>query len=364
LAHLEPRTLAAPPFVLSSSKDRAEPVEALLVHPGTSRPQCERFSGCTAPQAAQEPPSPFFIVLNQSSGRDDAGAVRATVQRVLSQAGREHHVVQLARGDDIAAAMRTAAAQAQAQRGTLVVAGGDGTVNAAAQAAHAAGCVLGVLPQGTFNYFSRTHGIPSDIEAAARLLLTATPRPVQVGLVNDRLFLVNASLGLYPQALEDREGYKRQFGRSRGVALASALATLLREHRQLVLSIERGGRTRTVRTPTLFVGNNRLQLEQVGIAQAPALDAGHIAAIMLRPAGTLALLWLMLRGAFGTLGDAERVISFEFQRMTVRPALPFGRRGVKVAADGELLWLRSPLEFRVSPRPLWLLKPDDGAGRG
>ncbi len=315
------------------------------------------------PTASYDPSSPLFIVLNASSGRDDAADVRSTVERVLAQAGRKHQVVQLARGDDIEHAMQTAAAQALAANGALVVAGGDGTVNAAAQAAHAAGCAMGVLPQGTFNYFSRTHGIPSDTEAAARLLLIASPQPVQVGLVNGRVFLVNASLGLYPQALEDREGYKRQFGRSRLVALGSAFATLMREHRQLVLSIELDGETRTVRTPTLFVGNNRLQLEQVGIAQAPALDAGHVAAIMLRPAGTLALLWLMLRGAFGTLGDAERVISFEFQRMTVRPSLPFGRRGVMGAADGELMRLRSPIEFGVSPRPLWLLKPEASAGR-
>ena len=315
------------------------------------------------PTASYDPSSPLFIVLNASSGRDDAADVRSTVERVLAQAGREHQVVQLARGDDIEHAMQTAAAQALAANGALVVAGGDGTVNAAAQAAHAAGCAMGVLPQGTFNYFSRTHGIPSDTEAAARLLLIASPQPVQVGLVNGRVFLVNASLGLYPQALEDREGYKRQFGRRRWVAMLSALATLTREHRQLVLSIELDGQTRTVRTPTLFVGNNRLQLEQVGIPQAPALDAGHVAAIMLRPAGTLALLWLMLRGAFGTLGDAERVISFQFQRMTVRPSLPFGRRGVKVAADGELMRLRSPIEFGVSPRPLWLLKPEASAGR-
>lgn len=310
------------------------------------------------------PGAPFVVVLNASSGRDDVASTRATIERVLSAASRPHRVRQLARGDDIAAAMRAAAEDALAQGGALVVAGGDGTVNAAAQAAHASGCAMGVIPQGTFNYFSRTHGIPSDTEAATRLLLGARPQPVQVGRVNDRLFLVNASLGLYPQALEDREAYKRQFGRSRLVALASALVTLAREHRQLDLAIERGGETRVVRTPTLFVGNNRLQLEQVGIAQAPALDAGHIAAVMLRPAGTLALLWLMVRGAFGTLGDAERVISFDFRRMTVAPRRPVGRRGIKVATDGELMWLRPPLEFAVASTPLWLLAPEvpaDGA---
>jgi diacylglycerol kinase family enzyme len=56
-----------------------------------------------------------------------------------------------------------------------------------------------VLPQGTFNYFSRTHGIPLDTTDATRALLAGMIRPVQVGLLNDRVFLVNASLGLYPR---------------------------------------------------------------------------------------------------------------------------------------------------------------------
>ena len=216
---------------------------------------------------------------------------------------------------------------------------------------------MGVLPQGTFNYFSRTHGIPTDTEEATRALLNARVEPVQVGLVNDRVFLVNASLGLYPELLEDREHFKSRFGRNRLVALAAAFVTLLREHRQLRLVIEQGAEVRKVRASTLFVGNNRLQLEQVGIDEHHGIENGHIAAVMLKPVGTLAMLGLLLRGALGTLGDADHIESFQFQHMTVRPWLPYGIRRVKVAADGEIMWLRTPLDLRVSPRPLYLLMP-------
>ena len=131
-----------------------------------------------------------------------------------------------------------------------------------------AGAVLGVLPLGTFNYFCRVHGIPDDLADATRLLLDGVPRPVQAGLVNDRLFLVSASLGLYPQVIEDREAYKRRYGRSRIVALWAGLVTLMQAHRPLRLALESHGAARQLRTPTLFVGNNALQLAQLGIAQA------------------------------------------------------------------------------------------------
>ncbi|WP_280152307.1 diacylglycerol kinase family protein [Piscinibacter sp. XHJ-5] len=301
--------------------------------------------------------APLFIVLNAGSGGQDAAETRSLIGGLLAQSGRRHRISVVEPGADIRGIAKRAAQQALAEGGVTVAAGGDGTINAVAQAAHDVGCPMGVLPQGTFNYFGRTHGIPTDAQEATRALLNAHVQPVQVGLVNDRVFLVNASLGMYPELLEDREQFKSRFGRRRMVAIAAALWTLLREHRQLRLAIELSGVVREVRTSTLFVGNNRLQLEQVGIAQQQAPETGRVAAVMLKPVGTFSLLGLLMRGALGRLGDAERVETFQFQRMTVTPWLPYGTRRVKVAADGEIMWLRSPLEFRVSPRPLYLLKP-------
>ena len=302
------------------------------------------------------PTAPLFVVLNVRSGHRDGQETRALLGRLLSESGRRHELMTVESGADISAVARQAAQKTLNEDGILVVAGGDGTVNAVAQAAHDTGCRLGVLPQGTFNYFGRTHGIPTETEEATRALLGAHMRPVQVGLVNDRVFLVNASLGLYPELLEDREQFKSRFGRNRWVAAAAAFATLLREHRGLRLGIELAGQVREVRASTLFVGNNRLQLDQVGIEQR-GIEDGQIAAVMLKPVGTWAMLGLLVRGALGTLGEADQIESFQFQQMKVRPWLPYGTRRAKVAADGEILWLRTPLDLRVSPRPLFLMVP-------
>ena len=293
-----------------------------------------------------DPAAALLFIVNSASGSNDSDATRAAIEAALAAAGRTGEFLWAGPGE-LPRVARQAAETALARRSAVVAVGGDGTLNTVAQAALAQGCVMGVVPQGTFNYFGRTHGIPTDAAEATRALLRASPVPVQVGLINERVFLVNASLGLYPELLQDREAYKARFGRSRLVALLSSAVTLLGRHRQLRLRIELAGTARNVRTPTLFVGNNRLQLEQVGLQQAPALDAGCIAAVM-------------LRGAIGTLGEASTVQSFEFQRMLVKPRFGFARRRVKVAFDGEVGWLRAPLDFRVSPTPLHLLKPVGG----
>jgi diacylglycerol kinase family enzyme len=114
---------------------------------------------------------------------------------------------------------------------------------------------------------------------------------------------------------------------------------------------------RELRASTLFVGNNRLQLDQVGIEQGHGIEDGHIAAVMLKPVGSWTMLGLLLRGALGTLGEADQIESFQFQHMKVAPWLPYGTRRAKVAADGEIMWLRTPLDLRVSPRALTLMVP-------
>jgi diacylglycerol kinase family enzyme len=302
--------------------------------------------------------SPLFIVMNTGAGSRNAAATEATVRGVLAEAGRRYDLWRVTDPRQLPLLAQRAVEQAQQQQGVVVAAGGDGTINAVAQVVLTSGRPFGVLPQGTFNYFSRTHGIPLDTAEATRALLDASVRPVQVGLLNDRVFLVNASLGMYPQLLEEREAYKQQFGRRRLVAVWAGVVTLLRAYRPLRLRLEHAGEVRVMRTATVVVGNNPLQLQQLGLPEARAVQQGQLAAIAVRPVGPLAMVGLLLRGALGRLGDADHVVNFAFDRLTVRP---YGWRRLKVALDGEVAWLDTPLVFQVAPYPLPLLVPARGS---
>lgn len=308
------------------------------------------------------PDAPLYIVLNAGSGAAETEERRAAIEEVLTAAGRRFHLHLVHDGGKLDEAAIAHAGQACANGGILVAAGGDGTINAVARQAVAHGCPFGALPQGTFNYFGRTHGIPEDLAEAVHALLGATIQPVQIGSVNGRIFLVNASIGLYPKLLEEREQDKRQYGRSRVVAMLSALKTVLMPHRRLRLTLETEDRTLRLRTPTLFVGNNRLQMEQVGLSdQTPDVAEGELAAVAPKTVGRFGLLSLLLRGALGRLGDTGDVVAFDFRRMTVRT--PFYRRKrVKAAVDGEVLMLTTPLHFEALDGRLRLLMPRGDRG--
>jgi diacylglycerol kinase family enzyme len=307
------------------------------------------------------PGAPFFVILNVGAGADDARERMAAVTGVLGAAAHPFEVLPVTDPQRLPAIAAQAVAMARAQGGAVIAAGGDGTINTIAQQVLPSGLPLGILPQGTFNYVARAHGIPTDLAEALRALLTAHLQDVSVGQVNERIFLVNASIGLYPQLIADREAFTRRFGRSRATALWAALHSVIREHRQNELVVELQETQRVLRTTTLMVGNNALQLRRLGLPEADAIADGQLAAVIVRPVGTLAMLGLLLRGAAGQLGDALAVDSFAFTRLTVQPwrsRYAFGGRTVKVAIDGEVERLMPPLCFARASRALNLLVPD------
>ncbi len=255
------------------------------------------------------PTSPtLHIICNAGSGSSDAHEARQQIEQVLTSAGRQHDFIIIDDPKRLPEIARQAADAAVRDNGAVVVAGGDGTVNTVAQAVLPTGRPFGIVPQGTFNYSPRAHGIPLDTTAAAKALLTARLKPVQVGLVNERVFLVNASLGIYPELLQDREESKREHGRKRSVAMWAGLRTLMREHRVLRVEIEHDTGREVIHTPSIFVGNNPLQLEQVGLAEAADVQQRRkLAAVIVKPVGRFRLVALALRGMLGQLGEAESV---------------------------------------------------------
>ncbi len=293
--------------------------------------------------------------MNAGSGHQQGVQRQQTVEALLREAGRTVEVQLVRRPRELPAAIQRAIDGARKAGGAVVAAGGDGTINAVVQQVLGSGLPFGALPQGTFNFFGRNQRLSEDIETATRDLLDAEIRDVQVGLVNERVFLVNASVGLYRRVLEDREAFKTRLGRSRLVALWAGLNTVLGTHPRLRLSIRGPDGTTNENLLSMIVGNNRLQLEKLGIEDAEAVEQGHLIGIRLRPQSRMAVLGLALRGVLGYWADGEHRETFRFDELTISRLS--ARRRLRVAIDGEITLMRSPLRIRVAAEPLRLLMP-------
>ena len=124
-----------------------------------------------------DPAATLVFVINAGAGDTDIDAKRAVIEAALAARGRKGELL-TCESAELARVAADAAATALARSTAVIAVGGDGSLNTVAQAAHAAGCAVGVIPYGTFNYFARTHAIPTAPAAAVQCMLNAQPQPV------------------------------------------------------------------------------------------------------------------------------------------------------------------------------------------
>lgn len=289
------------------------------------------------------------VIMNPGSGAGNKAVLTRAIETAFTAQGWQVAFVWVGRRNVHTRARRTVA---QAP-GTLVVAGGDGTINAVASACVEADRPLGIVPAGTFNYIARHLGLPTEVAPAVSAMINGHVRRVDMGEINGRMFLNNAGLGLHARLIEQRERDKRRFGRRRLVAFVSGLRTLLRPSPLYTVDLVADGRPERRRVTTVFFGCNALQLEDFHLAAAACIQHQQFAVLSL----ALPNRWAIARAAgMALIGRLEAVDALDtFCAGTVR--VQTRRRTVTVAIDGELARLRPPLDVRFRAGGLQVLAP-------
>ena len=279
--------------------------------------------------------------------RRKAGA--REVEQALAAAGIAGPVA-LADGSEVASQVRKAVKQG-ARR--VIVGGGDGTVNSAAGVLAGSKVGLGILPLGTLNHFARDLGIPFDLDQAAAAIASGKERRVDIAEVNGHPFVNNASIGLYPLMVLDRDAQRERLGRSKRLAmLVASLRTMTRFHaRRLKLSTD-GGEAR-VDTPLLFVGNNDYRLALPGAGRRESLDGGRLCIMVMRSKSLPGFLAATGRALLGISRQDDMVRLDDVRELKVDSA----RSHLTLAMDGETVTLAPPLTFRIRPRALRVIAP-------
>ncbi len=231
----------------------------------------------------------------------------------------------------------------------VVVAGGDGSLNAAAPGLVATGLPCGIVPRGTANDLARTLGVPRDPAAAAALVVAGRTRALDLGSVNGRPFFNVASIGLSAELARTLTGAeKRRLGQ---LGYATAALRVLARARPFHARITHAGVTHAVRTLQIAVGNGRHYGGGNVVAADAAIDDGRLDLYSLELASALRLapmLRAFRRGAHGAAREVRTLTGTAFEVTTSRPR--------PVNADGELL-TRTPARFRVHPAALRVFVP-------
>ena len=237
--------------------------------------------------------------------------------------------------------------------GIVVVAGGDGTLNAIAHYLYQTDIAMGIIPMGTFNYVARLFSIPLNPMHAAEVICMGEVQHMHVAQINQYIYLNNASLGLYPLFIKNRERYNRKVGRFSINAYLSGLEVILRVRSRLRLNIDIDGKQYKVKTPLVFFGNNPLQWAEMKLQIAECARQGKIAAAVLlndRP-------WSIWRSMFdlarGQLEHAQDVRLFSAELVKIESH----KKSLTVAIDGELVQIETPLRITVMKNALKVMVP-------
>jgi diacylglycerol kinase family enzyme len=297
----------------------------------------------------------MVVILNggarRLSGRGEE--MRGKIAELFSANGLRPAILAPS-GKDLNATVRDVAT-GHAQ--TIVAGGGDGTVSTVAAEVFRSGKTLGVLPLGTLNHFAKDLRIPLDLEGAVRTIGARHVGAIDIAEVNERAFINNSSLGIYPHIVVRREVEQYRLKRGKWTAFVWATLHAFRRFPFLDLRIEIEGETVTRQTPFVFVGNNEYEMTGFRIGARRRLDTGKLGLYLTHRIGRWGLIRLALNALFGRLNQAK-----DFEVHLVEEArIDSGRRALLVATDGEVRWMDPPLHFRIRPRGLRVIVPREAS---
>ena len=293
---------------------------------------------------------PIVVLLNRGGGAVAADPkIGDKVAAALKDAGVNAEV-ELVEGGKCAVRCK-----AIAERGDelLVVGGGDGTISAAASALAGTETLLGILPLGTLNHFARDLAIPAGLDEAAKLIGEGPERRIDLGQMNDRIFINNSAIGLYPLMVLDRDMQRKRLGRSKRLAMiVASVRTLARfGHQRLTLTVN--DEKARVDTPLLFVGNNDYRVDLGAAGKRESIEGGRLSVFLMRKKTRAGFIAASLRALFNRARADDMVELQDVERLTVASR----RSALVVSLDGEVVGVAPPLVYKVRKKALRVIAP-------
>lgn len=154
----------------------------------------------------------MLFVMNPNAGQKKAGKALAQIVGIFNQAGYEVTVFMTAGPGYATELVRNRASDAD----VVVCCGGDGTFNETVAGVISSGAQvpMGYLPAGTTNDFAANLKLPTDLAAAAEVVVRGQAHPHDVGRFNRRFFAYVASFGVFtrtsystPQTMKNLLGH-------------------------------------------------------------------------------------------------------------------------------------------------------------
>lgn len=295
------------------------------------------------PERSLAPPRRPYLIMNPRSGGGKVGRFR--LREKAEALGAEVLVLDVTHQQDVAALARRAA---DAGADLLGVAGGDGTQALVAAVAAERDLPFMVISAGTRNHFALDLGLDRDDPAMCLDALTdGVELRIDLGVINERVFVNNASFGAYASVVQS-PAYRDDKVRT----TLQMLPDLLTHQHGPRLAVRAEGVT--VEQPqAVLVSNNPYRTDDpAGLGHRERLDSG-----------VLGVLGVKVDSAPQAAGMLRGHRARGLAQLTAREVVVDADADtVPVGVDGEALTLPTPVRCRIRPRALRVRVPRDRPG--
>jgi len=268
--------------------------------------------------------------------------------------GRLERLRQLQRNVVIRTTQGPGDAEAQAERaveqgyGTIVAAGGDGTINEVVNGIGNSGVVLGILPLGTVNVLALELGIPFNLVSAWKVIRNGKIRHIDEAMANGHIFVQMAGVGVDAQVVARNNRQIKQVLGPLSYLLTATQVAAERPPRLRVTSEDHP----TVDGSFVLVGNGRFYGGPFPVFAHADMQDGLLDVCVFKYMNYLHLMRYFRGMVFGSLSKFSDVTYFKSKHVLVE-----ANREVPMEADGEVAG-HSPVEFTVRRRKLRVLVPE------
>lgn len=235
------------------------------------------------------------VIINGSSGSGNDDEDVETVKSSFALSDAEVTINVATNGDELTKLIDKAG---ESDADVIVAGGGGGTISYAASVAYKTGKILGVLPLGTLNNFSKDLNISADIADAVKIIIDGNVSTIDLGEVNGRTFINNSSIGLYPKIVRRREKRQR-LGRGKWVSALWASLRMFKISPFLKVSITLDNKTFVRKTPFVFIGNNEYDVDLYNIGRRSTINDGKLSVYFLHKGGRMGVITLLFKTVFG-----------------------------------------------------------------
>lgn len=220
-------------------------------------------------------PNGTVVVVNPTAGRGiGAGGPQARVELIRARARAHGRSVEV-RVTERSGHARELAAEAMRAGASLVVAwGGDGTVNEVASALVHRDTVMGIVPMGSGNGLGRDVGLPLQPSEALDVLMTGVDRRIDAAMLDDRVFVNVAGIGL-DAVVAQRFAEIGRSGRGVWRYVQATLSEVLRFTPQ-ALTLDVDGLPRRTEPMIVAFANSRQYGNNALVAPEARLDDGKL----------------------------------------------------------------------------------------